>query len=69
MFKQSKLQPNKTQQYLSDSEMGSSFLFSESARYSKQRSPENTRILEILRKFPSRYNFDLIYVENVRTLI
>lgn len=27
------------------------------------------RILEILCKFPSRYNFDIICVENVRTLI
>lgn len=68
MFKQSKLQPNNTQQYLPDSEIDSSFFFF----FQKVHDIQNKdllRILEILRKFPSRYNFDLIYVENVRTLI
>lgn len=66
MFKQSKLQPNKTQQYLPDSEMDSFFFFQ---KVHDIQNKDLLRILEILRKFPFRYNFDLIYVENVRTVI
>lgn len=65
MFKKSKLQPNKYQQLLPDSNMGSFFFFQ------KVHDIQNKDLLgiqEILQNFPSWHNFDVIYVENMRNL-